>query len=351
MDSKIIMRIRFKLRPLRKIATELRGKIVFRFSRLVIDVLKPDLILTYDNAGKPDGIGAQVQRILALRSMASNLRLNYQHTGIHSVAVHPLDPYQSQSELTDFVNELNRVFYIESTVNLDLSNARNVLVRSLTFTNLFANILKSIVRKETVLIRCLEPYAVCDHDPNIYRGVREFLPNFKPVEPATFTLGIHYRRGVGGMAVQQGESVSRELKPQYLIAIANKVVQSRLPSATNIHIYTDAPKEDLQYTPPIVQANLWSNSPRFEEGIMSVIGADPDELFKELSVAPRVIRGGDPLLAIRELAGLDALIMSRSSFSYLGAILNNHGKIYFPKSFWHKPMAGWEVVNETLANE
>ena len=348
MDLKII---KGKLRSLRKSATALRGRILYRLSHLVVGLLKPNLILTYDNAGKPDGVGAQVQRILALRSMASNLGLNYLHTGIHSVAVHPLDPYQSESELNDFVSELNRVFFIESTVNLDLPKTRDISVRSLTFTNLFTNILKSVVRREAILIRCLEPYAVCDCDPNIYGGVRDFLPNFKPIKQASFTLGIHYRRGVGGMAVQQGESISRELKPQYLIAIANELTQSRLPSETKIHLYTDAPKEDLQYVPPKVQANLWKNSPRFEEGTMSVIGAELEILFKELSVAPKVIRGGDPLLALRELAGLDALIMSRSSFSYLGAILNNRGKIYFPKSFWHRPMAGWEVVNESLAND
>ena len=153
------------------------------------------------------------------------------------------------------------------------------------------------------------------------------------------------------MAVQQGESISRELKPKYLIGIANRLTQTRLPSETKIRLYTDAPKEDLQYAPPKAQTNLWSNSPRFEQGVMSVVGANPDVLFKDLLVAPKVIRGGDPLVAIRELAGLDALIMSRSSFSYLGAILNNRGKIYFPKSFWHRPMAGWEVVSEGLTND
>ena len=343
--------IKSKLRPLRKIATALQGAILFRFSNLVISLLKPNLILTYDNAVKPDGVGAQVQRILALRSMASNLGLNYFHTEIDSVAVHPLDPYQTQPELKDFVTELNRTFNIESTVDLDLSKIKDISIRSLTFTNLIVLTLKSVVYKEAILIRCLEPYAVCDHDSNIYKGVREFLPNFKPIEQTAFTLGIHYRRGVGGMAVQQGESVSRELKPQYLIGIANKLTQSRLPSETKIRLYTDAPKDDLQYAPPKVQADLWSNSPRFEQGIMSVIGADPDILFNDLLVTPQVIRGGDPLVAIRELAGLNALIMSRSSFSYLGAILNNRGKIYFPKSFWHRPMAGWEVVSEGLTND
>jgi hypothetical protein len=278
--------------------------------------------------------------------MAQNLGLGYLHTGIHSVAVHPLDPYQSQSELADFVNELNHVFYIESTPKLNVSTLKERDVRSLTFIILFRNIFKSMIRKEAVLVRCLEPYGVSDHDPNLYVGIRQLLPYFQPISHGTFTVGIHYRRGVGGMAVQNGESVSRELNPDFFINIANRIAAERLPSTTSIQLYTDAPKNDLEFLPPADQSELWENSPRFQNGVMSVLGANPEMLFDKLLVSPKIVRGGDPLQAIRELAGLDVLIMSRSSFSYVGAILNEGGKIYFPKSFWHSPMTGWEVVNE-----
>lgn len=334
------------LRPLRKIQNSIRGVILFRFSKLIIRMLRPNLILTYDNSTKPDGVGAQIQRILAIRSMAQNLGLGYLHTGIHSVAVHPLDPYQSQSELVGFVKNLNHVFYIESTAELNVSTLNELEVRSLTFVILFRNIFKSVIQKRTVLVRCLEPYGVSDHDPNIYLGIRDFLPHFKPISHDTFTLGIHYRRGVGGMAVQNGESISRELNPNYFITIANRIAAERLPSTTSIQLYTDAPKNDLEFLPPADQSELWKNSPRFENGVMSVLGANPEILFDKLLVAPVIVRGGDPLQVIRELAGLDVLIMSRSSFSYVGAVLNDRGKIYFPKSFWHSPMIGWKVVNE-----
>lgn len=346
MHSGMIRVVRGKLRPIRRMQNQIRGAILFRFILVAIRILRPKLILTYDNSTKPDGVGAQIQRVLAIRSLTHNLGLGYLHTGIDSVAVHPLDPYQSQAELDDFLKELNFVFDIESTVSLDSSVAKESKVRSLTFTALLVNVMNSFVQKKTILLKCLEPYTVSDLDPRIYVGIRDFLPNFEPINHDVFTLGIHYRRGVGGMAVQKGESISRELNANYFTEIANKVSRDRLPATTKILLYTDAPKNDLEFLPPPGQSDLWMNSPRFENGVMSVLGADPEILFSSLDTAPKVIQGGNPLQAIRELAGSDVLIMSRSSFSYIAAILNTRGQIYFPKSFWHTPMIGWKVVSE-----
>ena len=346
MRSGLMRVVRSKLRPIRRMQTHIRGAILFRFTLVAIRNLRPKLILAYDNSTKPDGVGAQIQRVLAIRSLTHSLGLGYLHTGIDSVAVHPLDPYQSQAELDEFLKELNFVFVIEPTVSLDSSTVKESKVRSLTFTILLANVIKSFLQKQTILLRCLEPYAVSDHDPRIYIGIRDFLPNFEPINHDVFTLGIHYRRGVGGMSVQKGESISRELNPIYFTEIANKILKDRLPATTKILLYTDAPKNDLEFLPPPGQTDLWRNSPRFENGVMSVLGADPEILFSALDTAPKVIQGGNPLQAIRELAGLDVLIMSRSSFSYIAAILNTRGRIYVPKSFWHTPMIGWEVVSE-----
>jgi hypothetical protein len=46
---------------------------------------------------------------------------------------------------------------------------------------------------------------------------------------------------------------------------------------------------------------------------------------------------------IRKLATADILVMSRSSFSYLGAILNRNGIVlYHP--FWHDAPSSWLPV-------
>jgi hypothetical protein len=48
----------------------------------------------------------------------------------------------------------------------------------------------------------------------------------------------------------------------------------------------------------------------------------------------------DPWTSVRALEGGDVLVMSHSSFSVMGAIMNPKGIIlYHP--FWHKPMTRW----------
>ena len=57
--------------------------------------------------------------------------------------------------------------------------------------------------------------------------------------------------------------------------------------------------------------------------------------------------GGDPLDVIKSLASADHLILSRSSFGYVAAILNPKGQVYFPSQFWHVPMKGWQIIRES----
>jgi len=37
--------------------------------------------------------------------------------------------------------------------------------------------------------------------------------------------------------------------------------------------------------------------------------------------------------------------MSRSSVSYVGALLNSEGKIYYPPDFWHNPLKKWVKIS------
>jgi hypothetical protein len=334
--------IRFALNKFRV----LRGLLLFKLLVFLTSLLRPSVAISYDNSSKPDGVGAQIQRLLAIRSLTKNLGLGYIHSGVASVAVHPLDPFQTPEKLQQFIKELNRVFLMNNHSEFISEEAFIIRSRALTFKFLFRVIFTAKFLSKRIQILCVEPYGVSDFDPNNYSGIRQELPNFQPMELPKLSLGIHYRRGVGGMAIQKGEKISRELPVKYFVDLANKLVQDQDTPDLEIIIYTDAPSANLRYEPPVNQLGLWEQSPRFSSGIMDVLGVNPTDEFKALVTTPRIVQGGDPIQAIRELAGLDILIMSRSSFSYIGAILNLNGDIYFPKSFWHPALKSWHIVNE-----
>lgn len=325
---------------------DLRGAILFRILRNLCVVLKPKITLTYLNTAKADGIGAQVQRILAIASLSKNLNLGYVHTGIASVAVHPLDPYQSESELKAFLIELNHLFYLDSTVNKSEIHQIELSAKTLNFPGLFRIILKSATTRKRALIRIVEPYGISEHDPFKFQDISELLPNFTPILEPSNNFVIHYRRGVGGLSVQKGEKISREVESKFFSRLATEIFSKNVAAIKNFTIFTDAPSDNLEYTPPTDQGDLWENSSKFENGVMSISGLDMKEIFQNFPVEPDIHYGGDPLAAIRVMAGADFLIMSRSSFSYLSAALNKNGIIYFPSKFWHKPLKSWNIVEE-----
>jgi hypothetical protein len=151
---------------------------------------------------------------------------------------------------------------------------------------------------------------------------------------------------VGGLAVQKGEQISREVESRFYLGLSSDIYDTYGAKVNEFLIFTDSPPNNLNYSPPKTQHDLWITSPKFEEGVMSISGLDIAEVFSDFPVKPSVHYGGDPILALRVMAGADLLIMSRSSFSYVAAILNTKGSIYYPSKFWHKPLPKWHVVKE-----
>jgi hypothetical protein len=152
---------------------------------------------------------------------------------------------------------------------------------------------------------------------------------------------------VGGMTVQKGEKISRQMEFGYYIRLLESILSTLDDLPVNITIFTDAPVEDLVFELPQTQINLWQNSKSVDNGKMFVAGLKLEEQLSNLRVKPRIVRGGDPLSAIQEMANSEILIMSRSSFGYVAGILNEGRNVYFPSSFWHKPLPGWKIVEES----
>jgi hypothetical protein len=335
------------LRPLRQKIRRFNGVLLFRFLKVCCILLKPKIALTYLNTIKADGVGAQIQRILAIRSLSNSLNLGYLHTEIKSLAIHPLDSYQNNDEMEVFLLKLNHEFWMQDTEESFVKNLRELQTNTLTFSFMFSCILQGFFSKKQTLVKIVEPYPISEYDPHLYQGIRQFLPHFVLPPKTGVVVAVHYRRGVGGFAVQRGERISREIAGNYFAALAKKIIDDGQISDLKLLVYTDSPTEDVVFTPPNNQSHLWTNSERFSEGRMHVLGLDVEEVFKKISVGVKVVYGGDPLDVIKSLASADHLILSRSSFGYVAAILNTKGQVYFPSQFWHVPMKGWQIIRES----
>jgi len=306
------------------------------------------LLLTYDPSKKIDGTGAQLQRIFAIFALAKRYKLGFKYTKLVSVAVHPLDEIGSSKELEAYLSQLNFLFMLPESEFQTIKNM-DIYCDNLRFINLLVAVAKSYLLHRRITLHIVAPYGVSDYHPDSYSEISGNLLHWDnasdlyKIHPKK-RISIHYRSGVGGMAIQKGEKFSREIHVDYFLNIIDNIILSLSNEDDfEIFVFTDAPTNDLQYEPPLEQTELWSTSPGFNAGIMNVKGNDLSTIVKKYGEKCTIHIGGNPISAISLMSKSDYLIMGRSSLSYVASILNLNGTIYYPPNFWHPPMSHWKI--------
>jgi hypothetical protein len=111
---------------------------------------------------------------------------------------------------------------------------------------------------------------------------------------------------------------------------------------TSFIVLTDAPNEPYFYKPITKDKEKWKEFSEFEsENGIAIQAHEFQNLQNLIGSNLKIIRGGSLQDAVAEMSSADVFVMSRSSMSYIGALLNKHGEIYYPPDFWHKPLKKW----------
>jgi hypothetical protein len=313
-------------------------KFTFRYNK--------SISIELDSTASVDGSGAQIQRLLSIYALAKYFGFSYRHNSIKQISVHPLDPFQSADEYRDYIERVNELFLIEnSPQETPLEEIRHI--REFRFLQFIGIVLKGLLLKSRMRISILNPYSITEFCPSAMLSIGERIQFPRGGERLlnTFRIVLHYRQGVGGFQVYPGQAISRETPLEEFIPTICKSI-SRYQGSSNIEIrvVTDAPAEETTFHPPHAQTDLWQGSPAFKNGEMRIQPMMFDLIEERTGIRPTIIRGGSPLEAISEMAQANVLLMSRSSLSYIGAVLNLNGEIYFPKRFWHRKMKHWRFL-------
>lgn len=136
--------------------------------------------------------------------------------------------------------------------------------------------------------------------------------------PTNTTRGavIHIRRGDINPCIRGGRSNFRYLPNLYY----KLVIEKYIPPGINITIYS----EHRSFEP-------WTDWSNFSRSIDLKIDTDITGVWQHMMTA-------------------DFLVMSKSSFSVIPAMLNRHGKVIHT-SFWHRPVDGWIAVSQDILNQ
>lgn len=310
----------------------------------ILEKRPQDLILCYNPTIHIDGTGAQIQRIITIRELAFKLNCGYVHVPIREVTIHALDGIRDKQDYDHYLRELNEFISFESTRD-DFKKNRSISCSELTIRILFSAIFFQILNRK-VIIHIGNPYPITEYLKLNYEKTRLALKknSEEPIapNPRSMTLILHYRQGVGGHVIYPGQALPRESDIRSLKKTLTGIFE-KYPEITKFHVHTDAPAVELKYQPLQEQQVLWSGTPKYTDNMMDISKLDFAELLDGVPkhVKTQIIRGGNPIQAIKEMSRAEILIMARSSLSYVGGLLNDHGVIYFNEKFWHKPLNNW----------
>ncbi len=307
------------------------------------------LYLTYNSNVLQDGYFSQLQRQMAIYAIARRYGLSYHYTPISNLTITALDPYQTEAEVKNYISKCNEIYnFVESPGKIQFT--RVVEIHTPTLYSIFKEGFRSIFCSGKVLIKIVIPYRIIEKAPENYSyAVDHVLPNFKPIENKS-TVVMHIRKGFSESHVTPGENSPRALSTQYFMAVLKYMSESNLQTqSTSLTIVTDAPEDDFHYMPVSEQKHILEEFNYLEniEGI-KVSGHSFDEIREYFPGEVNIIRGGDAHAAVSIMRVADYLIMSRSSMSYVGALLNTTGTIYYPPDFWHKPLKRWIKVSSFI---
>lgn len=299
------------------------------------------LAITYANDKKTDGLGAQLQRVIAIRALAMRLKINYFHSKVKVLTIHPLDRLENENQVDLFLEKVGDFFHLDSSIDAKWAE-EEIYLQSLTVFALVRILFGTVIRRKNVLIRVIEPYSVMELRPHDYKRVIPFFYNFPYSNSSSDEIVMHYRYGVGDSVIQPGEKLPRQMQLAYFRNVIQNIPEESLIKIRALHVLTDAPEFETSFTPQTDQVHLWEGTPNFHNGSVVIKPLSFQEDLGDLGLDLKVSFGGDAVDSILRMSSCNVLILSRSSLSYVGALFNHRASlIYFAPDFWHPRMKSW----------
>jgi hypothetical protein len=292
------------------------------------------IALTYANDKKMDGAGAQLHRMYGIYALSRFLGLPYVHSPLKHIGYQGLRALERNAPTVGREAKYNELFKIDSDVN----PPENTIIHDMEPIDVgrIMRMAQESNENEFNLFRIQTPFPYVDEHPSIYSCVKVISP-FNNNKRSVLKLAVHVRRG-DLLAVDS----QRMLPNSYYISTTKTIIRILEKISVNYEceLYTEVPSKKFVITPSHHGINH-----RIPENIVIDPRMSALEDFKEIPNL-KIHESGDPIDALRGMATADVLLMSRSSFSYVAAILNRRGIIiYHP--FWHGPLPDWIVATES----
>jgi hypothetical protein len=197
-------------------------------------------------------------------------------------------------------------------------------------------------RKTTfILARVLDPFGITDNFPEAYQALKEVSPF--PAQPSSVVrVAIHVRRGD-----MFALAPDRALSNAYYLAIVEQIrdILDRLNLDYVFELYTEAQSKIHTVTAADgAFPEHYFNHYKLTEVVLDDTSSNPIGDFEAIPKLKKFINT-DPIETMARMATANVLIICHSSFSYLPALLNQHGIVIYHK-FRHSPLQNWLIGDD-----
>jgi hypothetical protein len=304
------------------------------------------IFLAYDHEKLQDGYFAQFQRQMAIYAIARKFHFRYLHFPILNIRSHQVDLFQEDYEIKKYLQTHNPEYELISD-ELTGNIISKLTLDCPTLFNIYKILIKNIFKKGVIIILISNPYRIIERHVNAYKFATNYLNTKLDQNFLENDVVMHIRMGISSSHITPGENSSRVLNMEYFVKIAKSIKDRNFHGRPlRLLIYTDAPEFDEIYIPSVENSAKWQEFGyrKNSTGGIVVQGHKFNEITSLFDGNFKIIRGGNPNDAVTSMRNARYLIMSRSSMSYVGALLNQFGDIFYPPNFWHKALKNWIKV-------
>lgn len=286
------------------------------------------LYLTYDNQALADGAGAQIQRILSIYLIAKYYNVNYIHSGLARMTYQGakcLEENRSDPEQMSLYNALIELpsdpappaFDVAGKV-FDLSPQLIEEYRDNPHNTLF------IIQFAGTMI---------DANPSLLLQPLLKFPWAKRPSLAgrPIQVAVHVRRGEL-FVVDSDRMLPNSYYVECIKALSSLFDKYSLPY--EIHLHTEVLTKPTLVTPSHHGICDRTTAPK--------LVTPEDSHMEDFQGLPNLVLhiNEHPIETLKALTTSDVLVASRSSFSYIAAIMKQGGVVFF-HPFWHSLAPGW----------
>ncbi len=278
------------------------------------------IYITYNNTDHTDGAGSQIQRQLSLWLIAKHYGLRYIHSPLKHLEYQGLKCLeQNQSDSTQ-LDKYNQLFVLPSEQEPDhYDSVQNIFNLSESDIDRWKS------STETVLLRVLYAHTFIDRNIHILQTQQHVYEWMIQTISRPIQIAVHVRRGEIRIL-----DTHRLLPKSYYISCM-KSLESFLDSKCvpyEFHVYGEYNEAPIIVTPD-------------HHGIVrripgTIVMESDKEYFDDFKDCKNVHfhLNECPIEALCAFINADCFIASKSSFSYVAAMLNKKGCVFFSPDFW-----------------